>query len=301
MTAPNAAFFTPVPMTERLALCNEVLMPWPFEQQCAYASALGYHGLEVAPYTLVEDDPTAITEVQAQHWARIAADQGLTITGLHWLLVAPKGLSITNPEPAVRARTLAALDRLVDLCAALGGRYLVHGSPAQRNPQPGQTHADALARATEAWVHCGERVAASGVAGLAYCIEPLSRDQTSVVNTLAEAAAIVRTAALPGLRTMLDTCSAGATEAEALPDLIERWWPTGLLAHVQLNDRNRRAPGQGSDRFAPILAALQRQGYAGWLAMEPFDYRPDGPGCAALAIGYVRGLLEAMPAQSPRT
>jgi len=38
---------------------------------------------------------------------------------------------------------------------------------------------------------------------------------------------------------------------------------------------------------------LQRQGYAGWLAMEPFDYQPDGPGCAAHSIGYVRGLLEA--------
>ena len=61
---------------------------------------------------------------------------------------------------------------------------------------------------------------------------------------------------------------------------------------MQLNDRNRRGPGQGDDRFGPILAALRRQGYGGWLAMEPFDYVPDGPGCAAHSIGYVRGLLE---------
>ena len=282
------------PMIERLALCNEVLAPWPFEQQCAYASALGYRALEVAPFTLA-DDPTAITETQARRWAQIAADHGLAISGLHWLLVAPKGLSIADPDAAVRARTLAALDRLIDLCAAMGGAYLVHGSPAQRNPLPAQTHADALARATEAWVHCGER---AGRLGLAYCVEPLSRDQTSVVNTVAEAARIVQAAALPGLRTMLDTSSAGATETEPLPALIERWWGSGLLAHVQLNDRNRRGPGQGDDRFAPVLAALQRQGYAGWLAMEPFDYRPDGAGCAARAIGYVQGLLEGLSAGS---
>jgi sugar phosphate isomerase/epimerase len=61
---------------------------------------------------------------------------------------------------------------------------------------------------------------------------------------------------------------------------------------VQLNDPSRRAPGQGSMRFAPILAALRRAGYEGWLAMEPFDYQPDGPGCAAWSIGYVSGLLE---------
>ncbi|MBL8287251.1 MAG: sugar phosphate isomerase/epimerase [Rubrivivax sp.] len=280
------------PLRDRLALCNEVLAPWPFERQCAYAAALGYRGLEVAPFTLA-DDPCTLSEADARRLAAIAAGHGLAISGLHWLLVAPKGLSISDPDAAVRGRTFAVLDRLVDLAAAMGARYLVHGSPAQRNPLPGQTPADALGRATEAWVHCGER---AGALGLAYCIEPLSRDETRVVNTVAEAAAIVRTAALPGLRTMLDTCSAGATEAEPLPALIERWWPTGLLAHVQLNDRNRRAPGQGDDRFGPLLAALQRQGYAGWLAMEPFDYVPDGPGSAARAIGYVLGLLEGAAA-----
>ena len=276
-------------MIERLALCNEVLAPWSFEQQCAYAAQLGYRALEVAPFTLA-DDPMAITDAQAAHWAGVARDHGLTISGLHWLLVAPKGLSISHPDAAVRQRSDAVLARLIDLCAQLGGSYLVHGSPAQRNPQPGQSVADALAYATEAWVKAGEL---AGRFGLHYCIEPLGRAQTSVLNTVDEALAIVNVAGLPGLKTMLDTSSAGATEAESLPALIDRVWPGGGLVHVQLNDRNRRGPGQGEDRFAPILAALQRQGYAGWLAMEPFDYLPDGPGCAAYSIGHVRGLLQA--------
>jgi sugar phosphate isomerase/epimerase len=127
-----------------------------------------------------------------------------------------------------------------------------------------------------------------------YCIEPLSDDQTVVVNTLAEAMRIVEAANLPGLKTMLDTSSAGRAEDEPIDRLIDRWWPSGKLVHVQLNDRNRRGPGQGSDRFAPILAALGRHGYDGWLAMEPFDYQPDGAGSAAHSIGYVRGLLEAI-------
>jgi sugar phosphate isomerase/epimerase len=277
-------------MLERLALCNEVLAPWGFAQQCAYASHLGYCALEVAPYTLA-DDPLTLTDAQAKAFAAIAADHGLAISGLHWLLVAPKGLSISSADAAVTARTREAIARLIELCALMGGDYLVHGSPAQRHPQSGQSHADALARATEAWVFAGER---AGQLGLHYCIEPLARDQTQVVNTVAEAVAIVEAAALPGLKTMLDASSAGATEVEPLPVLIERWWPSGHLAHVQLNDRNRRGPGQGDDRFGPILAALQRQHYTGWLAMEPFDYQPDGPGCAAFSIGYVRGLLEGL-------
>jgi hypothetical protein len=32
------------------------------------------------------------------------------------------------------------------------------------------------------------------------------------------------------------------------------------------------------------------------VAVEPFDYVPDGPGAAARAIGYIRGILEALDA-----
>ena len=70
---------------------------------------------------------------------------------------------------------------------------------------------------------------------------------------------------------------------------VERWLPKGVIAHVQLNDRNRRGPGQGEQRFAPLLQRAARHGYAGDIAIEPFDYVPDGPGAAARAIGYIRG------------
>ena len=91
---------------------------------------------------------------------------------------------------------------------------------------------------------------------------------------------------------MIDTSSAGLAEAEAVDALIRRWVPTGLIAHVQVNDPNRRGPGQGEMKFGAILAALRDTGYTGVVAAEPFDYVPDGMGAAAWAIGYLRGLLE---------
>ena len=97
----------------------------------------------------------------------------------------------------------------------------------------------------------------------------------------------------PAVRTMIDTCAAGQAEAQPIADLIDRWLPGGEVAHIHLNDPNRRAPGQGELRFAPILAALRRQGYAGIASVEPFVYEPDGPTSAARAIGYLKGLLEA--------
>jgi sugar phosphate isomerase/epimerase len=93
---------------------------------------------------------------------------------------------------------------------------------------------------------------------------------------------------------MLDCSAAGRAEKEPLGALVDRWLPEGIIAHVQVNDRNRRGPGQGEQRFAPLFAALKRHGYAGDVAVEPFDYVPDGPAAAARAIGYLRGLIEAL-------
>ena len=273
----------------KIALCNEVLQPLPFAAQCEFAAQLGYAALEVAPFT-VSENPAVMRDADALQLKRIAADHGLFISGLHWLLVQPAGLSITSADSATHKRTTDFMARLNELCAAMGGTYLVHGSPKQRLIAAGQTKADALARAIAAFAHAG---AAAQRAGVTYCIEPLSADQTPLINTLAEAASVVREINNPHLRTMLDTSSAGLAEQESIPDLIARWLPTGLLAHVQVNDPNRRAPGQGAMRFAPILRALRAHAYTGLLAAEPFDYLPDGPGCAAWSIGYLRGLLEA--------
>ena len=271
------------------ALCNEVLADLPFPEQCRTAAALGYTGLEIAPYT-VFDDPATAGEAQARALASIAADHGIAITGLHWLLVKPPALSITAPDAATRARTTAFMQRLCGLCAAMGGTYLVHGSPHQRLVPEGDSRDTALARATDAFAAAAQ---AAQAAGVTYCIEPLSADQTPLINTVAEAAAIVRQIDSPALRTMIDTSSAGLAEAEPVADLIRRWMPTGLIAHVQFNDPNRRGPGQGAMRFAPILRALAETDYAGVVAVEPFDYVPDGAGAAARAIGYLQGLGEA--------
>jgi len=95
---------------------------------------------------------------------------------------------------------------------------------------------------------------------------------------------------------MLDCSSAGRMEKEPLNALVERWLPKGVIAHVQVNDRNRRGPGQGEQRFAPLFASLRKHKYSGDVAVEPFDYVPDGPGAAARAIGYIKGILEALEA-----
>jgi sugar phosphate isomerase/epimerase len=280
-----------------IALCNEVLRPLAFADQCRAAKAMGYDGLELAPFTLA-DNPLDIDERAAADIRRIAENHGLRIFGLHWLLVAPAGLSIVAADNAVRERTVDAMRRLIDLCAWLGGNYLVHGSPQQRSVPAGSTHDEALARATECFANVAEGARANGII---YCIEPLSTRETDLVNTVGEAARIVDAIGSPALRTMIDCSAAGQMESEPVAALLSRWVRSGHVAHVQANDPNRRGPGQGELPFAPILEALLRLRaagvYDGIVAVEPFDYVPDGMACAARAIGYLRGIIETLSAR----
>ncbi|HWV89179.1 MAG TPA: sugar phosphate isomerase/epimerase, partial [Burkholderiales bacterium] len=89
----------------RISLCNEVIAPMPFPAQCEYAAKLGYDGLEIAPYTLSEEPHRmGVARIAA---ARAAAeDAGIAVTGLHWLLVKPAGLSISSKDPKIRERTI---------------------------------------------------------------------------------------------------------------------------------------------------------------------------------------------------
>jgi D-psicose/D-tagatose/L-ribulose 3-epimerase len=271
-----------------VSLCNEVLRELDFAAQCALARGLGYDGVEIAPFTL-SDAPDRLPAARRGELRHIAHDHGIAITGLHYLLLAPEGLSITSPDDDVRTGTIEVMRALIELCAELGGKVLVHGSPRQRTIAPGQRKEDALAHATE----CFAAIASDAErAGVIYCIEPLAPPEAELINTVEEAAAIVDAIGSPAVRTMLDTCAAGRSERAPIPELIARWLPTGKVAHIHLNDPNRRAPGQGDLRFGPILAALEDHRYAGICSVEPFIYEPDGPTCAARAIGYLQGLLE---------
>ena len=280
-----------------ISLCNEVLRDFGFERQCELAAALGYDGLEIAPFTLSEE-PHRLSPVRRMDVRRTAERAGLRITGLHWLLLTPLGLSITSADRAVWQRTVEVLEGLVELCADLGGSVLVHGSPKQRLIGPDQDRTEAERRAEE----CFSRVSAkAGEWRVVYCIEPLAPAETNYINRLAEAAELVARVGNPYFRTMIDAKAAAATESLPVQELCAKWIPQGLIGHIHVNDRNLRAPGQGTDRFLPLFEALRRLEYHGVVGVEPFDYFPDGLTAAARAIGYLRGIEEGLEAGATST
>lgn len=255
-----------------------------FEAVCERIAAHGYNGVEIAPFTLAPN-PADLTEADAVRLGEAARRQGLQIVGLHWLLVKPEGLHLTTTDPVVRSRTAEFACHLARLCAAMGGRVMVWGSPKQRNARPGEPWEEVAARAAELLRTVAE---CAGPLGVTIAVEPLARAETNFLTSAAETVRLLRLVDHPACRLHLDV-KAMSDESVPIPDLIRRF--SGDLVHFHANDPNLRGPGQGAVRFEPIIAALREIGYGGWLSVEVFDYTPDADTIAAQSIRYLRSVL----------
>jgi len=122
-------------------------------------------------------------------------------------------------------------------------------------------------------------------------VEPLGPLEGNFLVTTEEGVDLVNRIDSPHVRLHLD-CKAMATETTPIPQLIDRYHP--LLAHFHANDANRQGPGFGELDFVPILAALRRAGYNGWVSVEVFDYSPGVERLARDSIEYLHECLRRL-------
>ena len=187
----------------KFGTCNEYFQDWPLEKVFAYAAELGYDGVEIAPFTLAP----SVTEIPADRRRQIraaAADAGVEIIGLHWLLISPEGLYVNHPDESIRRRTRDYFLALIDFCGDLGGQVMIIGSPQQRNVQEGWDAQETWDRARSVFEDCLQLAQDRGVY---LCIEALSREQTNFLSSAAEARRLVAQIDHPHFQTMIDVCS----------------------------------------------------------------------------------------------
>jgi D-psicose/D-tagatose/L-ribulose 3-epimerase len=257
----------------KIGVCNELFKDWPIERVFSYAAELGYDGVELAPFTLGE----TVSDISAADRSRIrraAESAGVEIVGLHWLLVKPGGLYINHPDKEIRSKTQSYLEALIDLCADLGGRVLVHGSPNQRNVQDGWDPAETWNRARETFEICAQ---AAGTRGVFYCLEALTAADTNFINSFDEALRMVNEIGHPNFQTMFDC----------------RSMSIGLGGNPSRALEKALASGFGDLQFAPLLKVLIDGRYAGYISVEVFDFAPDPETIAGRSIGYLHGLCES--------
>jgi sugar phosphate isomerase/epimerase len=88
----------------RLALCNKTFEGKPFPVMCRLTRATGFTGMEIAPYTLA-NDPAALPPSRVVELRSAMASEGVSYVGLHSVLNAPKGMSVSTADREVRHRS----------------------------------------------------------------------------------------------------------------------------------------------------------------------------------------------------
>jgi D-psicose/D-tagatose/L-ribulose 3-epimerase len=270
---------------QRFAICNETFGDWTWERTCRFVAETGYEGIEIAPFTFA----SAVTEISAEQRRvirRTAADAGLEIVGLHWLLASPKGLHLHSRDEALRQKTVDYLRALVEFAGDVGARVMIFGSPAQRRLEDGDLEG-AWARTQDSFRQVLPTLAERGVI---LCQESLPAPEADFIMTAAEAARMVREIDHPNFRLMLDVKSMCA-EDRPPAEIIREFAP--LVEHVHANDANRRGPGFGETEFRPIAAALRDADYRHWVSVEVFDYSPDPETIARESLRHLREVFAA--------
>jgi len=271
----------------RQSICNEVFEGWKFADTCRAVKKAGYEGIEIAHFTL-KDTPSEITAAEREEYRKIMREEGLDFVGLHWLMVAPKGLHVTTPDETLRRRSWQHIDDLIDLSSDLAGgapSKMIFGSPKQRTSTGGLTPAEAFKHYEAGLAGVAKHAERRNVTVLA---EVLPRHDADVMNREEEAAGLVARIASPAIQTMFDTHNA-ADETEPHPAIVEKYF--GIIKHIHVNEMDGRHPGTGDYDFAALLATLKRLDYRGWVSLEVFDFSAGAVRIATDSINYLNSLI----------
>ena len=223
---------------------------WPIIEDLR---ATGYDGVEVPIFEgKVAEYATA---------GKRLADLGLGSTGVSIMM----GGSAISPEKAVRAKALDHMKWLVDCTAAMGGELVcgpLHqplGEFSGRGPTADEV----------AWCRDVHKEAAqyAAKAGVAISVEPLNRFECYFLNTMEQAASLVKRVDEPNYGYLFDTFHTNIEENsvfELIPATIHQ------INHVHISENNRGVPGAGHIPHRQIIATLKAAGYDSWMTIEAF-------------------------------
>jgi D-psicose/D-tagatose/L-ribulose 3-epimerase len=192
--------------------------------------------------------------------------------------VLPREANLVSSDLAVRANGVEFLKKCVDRTADLGANLICGPMYAGLGVMTGRRRTDEEWR----WAVDGLKTVARHAQGreVVLCLEPLNRFETYFLNTLEDAARLIRDVGAPNVKIHFDTFHSNIEEqrpAQALRSIAKE------LGHVHISENDRGIPGTGHNDWKEILKALKEIGYDDWLTIESFA-QPEPDLAAAAAI-----------------
>lgn len=248
----------------RFSVCNELFEDLTIQKQCEILRSYGIEGMEIAPSMVIGDDGLISKSKLAEIKVAFSAND-ISYAGLHWLLSAPAGYSLVSADKMVRGKTVERLKYLCDISDELGGGELTLGCPKQRSAMPPLTVEEALKYFEEGIFETARHLEKGSASVL--CIEPLTKAQTNVINSFAEARRIVEKVNSPCVSSMLDLHNT-ADETENITTLI--FSNRDIIKHFHVNGMDGGCPHSDKLSF-DAKKALVEIGYEGWVSLEVFS------------------------------
>lgn len=256
----------------KLAVSN---IAWPKELDAEVAGMLrqcGVTGIEVAP-TKVWSALAGVTREQIDDYRKSWLDRGFEIIAAQSLLFGRPELSLFGTGDALD-HTLDYLLTVMKVCARLGAKALVFGSP--KNRLRGELPEDeALDIAAGAF---GELAYYAAELGTCLVLEANPPEYgADFVTHAVTAIELVTEVNHPGFRLHLDTACM-TLAGDPIGETFEIGFP--LLRHFHVSEPNLALPGtSGRVDHAAFAAELDTRGYDHWVSLEmrqPEPFTLDG-------------------------
>jgi len=197
-----------------------------------------------------------------QQWGKHLDNAGLARTGVTVRGVDDNPMS---PDPAVRARGVAANKAVLDCCQAAGCETLCgpYHSALGYFSGKGPTE-DEWKWAVESMRQVAEH---AGQCGVMLGLEAVNRFECYLLNTAAAGARFCIDVDHPNCRMMYDTFHSHIEEKNTRQAILAL---KKCLAHVHISENDRSTPGQGNVRWDETFDALKEVGYDNLLVVEAF-------------------------------
>jgi sugar phosphate isomerase/epimerase len=250
----------------KLAVSN---IAWSAEEDLLAFDLLQRHsitGLEIAPSRIWEQ-PATVPVAAVAEYRRVLATFGLQVVAFQSLLFGRSDLSVFATDSPAACRDY--LVEIARLAALIGARVMVFGSPGNRSVPDTMHPSIARGRAVDFFGDLGERCAAMGVI---LALEPNPKGYgCNFIQTVAEAAALVREVGNPGFRLHIDAgelqMNAEDLEAAVAPNL-------DITAHVHASEPMLAPLSRAWAGHRRLASALRQGGYEGFVSLEM--KRPEG-------------------------
>jgi 5-keto-L-gluconate epimerase len=241
-------------------------------------TALGYTGIELQTRKPDEFDWKAVKKK--------CVDAGLTIVGISTGPIGIEdGLYICHKDADGRQQAIERYKTVLDLAGEWGVDSSIGGFRGRASMMESRVAALDHFRQT-----VGDLATYAKSKGRRIVLEPQCRINTDFLMTMQETVEFIQSMEMDGIDNLVleaDMFHQALEEKSIVAAMITA---RPYLAHVQLGDSNRLAPGQGFLPWRDIIEVLRALKYDAWLSME-FTQKPDSPTCAKQAMEFIRPLV----------